>query len=131
MTVLELLVVLAISILVTGLVASGLRPAFDAKTSSFEEIAAFVTAARLDAMRSGAADVLVIGADAMTYRGKSLRWDASTTSVSIGEGGEDNLRVVVYADGSVSGPAMEVTEAGVAKAVPAPLRPSSLHRSSD
>lgn len=132
-TVLELLVVLVITILVTGLIAASLQPALNERPSSFDAIAAFVVDARLQAIRTGQAGILMIGGGTMTYQGKALSWDTQTTAVSVGqrEGSDAGQRVVVYADGSMSGPAIEIIEQGVAKALRTPYRPASLHAGSD
>jgi Tfp pilus assembly protein FimT len=131
-TVLELIVVLALVMLVTGVIASAQQSGSRKEVSSFGKIEAFLTAARLRAIRSGQGGVLVVDPGAMTYFDRKVDWDTAKTTVTVNSASgapSNDSRIVLYADGTASVSAIVVTEDGRTRAIPTPARPLTLHAS--
>jgi hypothetical protein len=120
LTILEVLIALAILSLLTIAATSFIRLPLPAEPSSEEAFIAFVKEARLDLMRQGTDQVLIITGTDARIRGKAFSWDPAVLSIrSDSPPDVHDVRLVFYADGTVSGPQLETVFHG--KASPLPL----------
>lgn len=121
LTILEVLIALAILSLLVIAATSFIRLPLPVEPSSEEAFIAFVKEARLDVLRQGADQVLIITASDVQIGGKVLSWDPAVLAIRTDppSPGAQDIRLVFYADGTVSGPQLETVFHG--KASPLPL----------
>ena len=112
LTMLELLLTLALLGGIVTVMGWRLQTAPRAASVDTNVLETFVRSARLVAMRTGQADVLVFDADMVTARSGTLSWDMATTEVRLGAAGIMHGRIVLYPDGSVAGPALQISGKG-------------------
>jgi hypothetical protein len=109
---LELLLTLALLGGIVTVMGWRLQAPTRAASDDTKTLETFVRSARLVAMRSGQADVLVFDAGMVTARSGSLSWDRATTEVKLDTADAIRGRIVLYPDGSVAGPALQISITG-------------------
>jgi len=119
-SVLEMLVVLAICALVAGVVAASLQGRRPGPVS-VADVTKFVDEARLKAMRSGDAMAVAFDTASLVSGDDRLSWNAGDISVSTNgqpaaAGG--SIRIVLFPDGTASGPPVSVRDSAGVHALP-------------
>jgi prepilin-type N-terminal cleavage/methylation domain-containing protein len=113
LTMLELLVVLAILSSVVAVAASRIGPQAPPSDQASTRIEQLIEATRLAAIRSGQADVLVFEPGTARSSAGEVNWDGDTEVVPGSlDARTPSGRVVLYPDGSASGPAVTIMAAG-------------------
>jgi len=113
LTILELLVVLGILSLITGLAAAQMVPRGERIETAYQRLEVLVDAARLTAIQSGRAQVLfLVGEQATAGVGAVAGDDSATVTLLTGTRSPTSGRIVIYPDGSASGPTIAADEKG-------------------
>jgi prepilin-type N-terminal cleavage/methylation domain-containing protein len=120
-TMLELLAVLAILALVATVAAGRIAVATPTPPSAARSIEETLKSARLLAMRSGRASVIVFEDGRISGGGEERTWDATAATVLLDDGESRQVtgRIVLHPDGSASGPTVTIRENGTERMVPA------------
>lgn len=103
-TVLELLIVLAITAMAVSVVAAGLVVRTDRPDTTVEEIQTFFSEAKASVMFDGRDAVILLTPVSASFGEKKLSWDPVKTGMSLAIDGKTNGgSLVVFADGTLSG----------------------------
>jgi hypothetical protein len=114
----ELLVGLVVVSLVVVVITAGIRPNFSNGPTPREQLLAFIDEARMDVMRTGSTDVLFLTATEARVGSESVLWPSSDLALQVdGVGQTGETRVLLFADGTVSAPAITVLTEGHAEAI--------------
>ena len=111
-TVLELLIVLAITAMAASVVVAGLIMRTETKDVTPDDVQTFFSEAKTSVMRDGRDAVMVLTPGSMSFQDKTLSWDMLQTGMSlllpVETGGNS---IVLFADGTISDP-VEIVTAG-------------------
>lgn len=121
MSVLELVVVLGIAAGLLVMVAASLpRPSAEATDGA--EIAAFLSEARTRVILLGETGALSVAERSMTFGDKRIDWGTDLAVTTNTGGMAAGYRLLLYPDGSYSGPPLYVRSAGEMMLVPGVFR---------
>ena len=126
-SVLELVVVLGVAAGLLVMVAASLpRPSAEPRADA-AAIAAFLSEVRTQVILSGETGVLTVAQNSMTFDDQRIDWGTDLAVATSTAGMAAGYRLVVYPDGSYSGPPLYFRSAGEKTLIPGVFR-SGDHR---